>query len=121
MKETYYFEQLFNAGVEQEDAKTVLRQYLNAGAKVALRWKKDANVYLVYLLVSTLEDKNEIDQISYVFGNFELQDSYGFLDGTTKTGTALSEDKEVFTYCEDLLLNKFGVSRDELEEIYTPR
>nr|DAX27042.1 MAG TPA: hypothetical protein [Caudoviricetes sp.] len=25
-----------------------------------------------------------------------------------------------FTYCEDLLLNKLGVSRDELEEIYTP-
>lgn len=121
MKETYYFEQLFNAGVEQEDVKTVLRQYLNAGAKVALRWKKDANVYLVYLLVSTLEDKNEIDQMSYVFGNFELQDSDGFVDGITKTGTALSEDKEVFTYCEDLLLNKFGVSRDELEEIYMPR
>lgn len=40
MKETYYFEQLFDAGVNQEDAKTVLRQYLNAGAKVALRWKK---------------------------------------------------------------------------------
>lgn len=120
MKETYYFEQLFNAGVEQEDAETVLRQYLNAGAKVALRWKKDANVYLVYLLVSTLEDENEIDQMSYVFGNFELQDSDGFVDGITKTGTALSEDKEVFTYCEGLLLNKFGVSRDELEEIYTP-
>nr|DAR01476.1 MAG TPA: hypothetical protein [Caudoviricetes sp.] len=25
-----------------------------------------------------------------------------------------------FTYCEDLLLNKLGVSRDELEEIYRP-
>lgn len=120
MKDTQYFEELFNAGVEQEDARKVLHQYLNAGAKVALRWKKDANVYLVYLLVSTLEDENEIDQMSYVFGNFELQDSDGFIDGITKAGTALSEDKQVFTYCEDLLLNKLGVSRDELEEIYRP-
>ena len=33
MKDTQYFEELFNAGVEQEDAKNVLRQYLNAGGQ----------------------------------------------------------------------------------------
>ncbi len=117
MKETYYFEQLFDAGVEQEDAKTVLRQYLNAGAKVTLDWRRVANDYDVYVCVSTVEDENELDVMGYVFGNEGIDDNTGFTDG--KNGDR-ADESEPFERCEDELLNRFGVSRDELEEIYTP-
>ena len=117
MKETYYFEQLFDAGVKQEDAKTVLRQYLNAGAKVTLDWRRAANDYDVYICVSTVEDENELDVMGYVFGNEGIDDNTGFTDG--KNGDR-ADESEPFERCEDELLDRFGVSRDELEEIYTP-
>lgn len=117
MKETYYFEQLFNAGVEQEDAKTVLWQYLNAGAKVTLDWRRIANDYEVYICISTVEDENELDVMGYVFGNEGIDDNTGFTDG--KNGDR-ADDSEPFERCEDELLDRFGLSRDELEEIYTP-
>lgn len=120
MKETKYFEELFNAGVKQEDAKTVLRQYLNAGAKASLQWKYDMGVYLVYLHVSKLEEPNEQDQISFVFGNSELKDSNGFVDEIGKNGEALSEGYEVFHSCERELLEAFSLtSQDIKESIYT--
>lgn len=71
MKETKYFEELFNSGVKQEDANKVLRQYLNTG----------------------------------------------FTDG--KNGDR-ADESEPFERCENELLERFGASRDELEEIYRP-
>lgn len=117
MKETYHFEQLSDAGVKQEDAKKVLSQYLNAGAKVALEWKRTANDYDVYICVSTIEDENEIDILGYVFGNEVIDDNTGFTDG--KNGDR-ADDSEPFERCEDEVLERFGLSRDELEEIRKP-
>ena len=117
MKETQYFEELFNAGVEQEDAKKVLRQYLNAGAKVALDWRRISNDYDVYICTSTVEDEDELDVLGYVFGNEGIDDNTGFTDG--KNGDR-ADESEPFERCENELLERFGVSRDELEEIYQP-
>jgi hypothetical protein len=117
MKETYYFEQLFDAGVEQEDVKTVLRQYLNAGAKVTLDWRRVSNDYDVYLCVSTIDDENELDVLGHVFGNEGIGDNAGFTDG--KNGDR-ADESEPFERCENELLERFCVSRDELEEIYQP-
>lgn len=117
MKEARYFEELFNAGVEQEDAKKVLRQYLNAGAKVALDWRRISNDYDVYICTSTVEDEDELDVLGYVFGNEGICDNTGFTDG--KNGDR-ADESEPFERCENELLERFGVSRDELEEIYQP-
>lgn len=117
MKEAQYFEELFDAGVEQEDAKKVLGQYLNAGAKASMKWVRDMGVYLVYLNVSKLEESNELDQLSYVFGNSELKDSNGFVDEIGKNGEALSEGYATFHACERELLETFGLSGKDIEEI----
>lgn len=103
--------------MEQEDARKVLSQYLNAGAKVTLDWRRIANDYDVYICVSTIEDENEIDILGYVFGNESIDDNTGFTDG--KNGDR-ADDSEPFERCEDEVLERFGLSRDELEEIYTP-
>lgn len=103
--------------MEQEDARKVLSQYLNAGAKVTLDWRRLANDYDVYICVSTIEDENEFDVLGYVFGNEGIDDNTGFTDG--KNGDR-ADDSEPFERCEDEVLERFGLSRDELEEIYTP-
>lgn len=117
MKETRYFGELFNAGVEQEDAKKVLKQYLNAGAKVALDWRRISNDYDVYICTSTVEDEDELNVLGYVFGNEGIDDNTGFTDG--KNGDR-ADESEPFERCENELLEQFSVSRDELEEIYQP-
>ena len=117
MESTYCFEQLFENGVGHEEAAEVLSDYLERGAKVVLRWTKDYNIYSVTLLVSTLEDENEIDDLSHVFGNEELEDSNAFIDEIGVNGAAFSENLETFISCENELLGTFGLDRDDIEKI----
>lgn len=117
MKSTEYFKQKFNEGVEHEEAIEVLRDYLDCGAKAALRWTKEYNIYLVTLQVSVAEDKNEMRDLSNVFGNEELEDSNAFIDEIGVNGVAFSENLETFISCENELLGTFGLDRDDVEKI----
>lgn len=117
MKNAHYFEQKFNEGVEHEEAIEVLRDYLDYGAKAALRWTKEHNVYLVTLQVSVAEDKNEMRDLSNVFGNEDLDDSNAFIDEIGVNGVAFSENLETFISCENVLLDTFGLDRDDVEKI----
>lgn len=117
MKSTEYFKQKFNEGVEHEEAIEVLRDYLDCGAKAALRWTKEYNIYLVTLQVSVAEDKNEMRDLSNVFGNEELEDSNAFIDEIGVNGVAFYENLETFISCENELLGTFGLDRDDVEKI----
>lgn len=117
MKSTEYFKQKFNEGVEHEEAIEVLRDYLEHGAKAALRWTKEYNIYLVTLQVSTAEDKSEMRDLSNVFGNEDLDDSNAFIDEIGVNGVAFSENLETFIRCENELLDTFGLDRDDVEKI----
>lgn len=117
MKSTEYFKQKFNEGVEHEEAIEVLRDYLDCGAKAALRWTKEYNIYLVTLQVSVAEDKNEMRDLSNVFGNEELEDSNAFIDEIGVNSVAFSENLETFISCENELLGTFGLDRDDVEKI----
>lgn len=117
MKSTEYFKQQFNEGVEHEEAIEVLRDYLDHGAKAALRWTKEYNIYLVTLQVSTAEDKSEMRDLSNVFGNEDLDDSNAFIDEIGVNGVAFSENLETFISCENELLDTFGLDRDVVEKI----
>ncbi len=117
MKSTEYFEQKFNEGVEPEEAAEVLSSYLDYGAKAALRWTKDYNIYVVTLQVSTLKDVNEMRDLSNVFGNEDLDDSNAFIDEIGVNGVAFSENLETFISCENELLGTFGLDRDDVEKI----
>ena len=117
MKSTYYFEQKFNEGVEHEEAVEVLRDYLNYGAKAALRWTKDYNIYNVTLQVSALKDVNEMRDLSNVFGNEDLDDTNTFIDEIGVNGVAFSENLETFISYENDLLNTFGLDRDSIEYV----
>lgn len=117
MKSTEHFKQKFNEGVEHEEAIEVLRAYLDHGAKAALRWTKEYNIYLVTLQVSTAEDKNEMRDLSNVFGNEDLDDSNAFIDEIGVNGVPFSENLETFISCENELLGTFGLDRDDVEKI----
>lgn len=95
----------------------MLRDYLDCGAKAALRWTKEYNIYLVTLQVSVAEDKNEMRDLSNVFGNEELEDSNAFIDEIGVNGVAFSENLETFISCENELLGTFGLDRDDVEKI----
>nr|DAS10353.1 MAG TPA: hypothetical protein [Caudoviricetes sp.] len=117
MKNAHYFEQKFNEGVEHEEAVEVLRDYLDYGAKAALRWTKEYNIYLVTLQVSALKDVNEMRDLSNVFGNEDLDDSNAFIDEIGVNGVALSKNLETFISNENDLLSAFGLERDDIEYI----
>ena len=117
MKSIYHFEKLFDAGVPHEEALDVLTDYRERGAKVALDWENDGNIYLVRLLVSTLEDEDELDALGYVFGNADLDDMSTFIDEIGVNGVAFSDNPDTFTNYEDELLDRFGLDREDLEEI----
>lgn len=119
MKSLYHFENLFDAGVTHEEAIEVLRDYLDSGAKAALRWTKEYNIYLVTLQVSTTENKNEMRDLSNVFGNEDLDDSNAFIDEIGVNGVAFSENLETFISCENELLGTFGLDRDDIEKSCT--
>ena len=114
MKSTEYFKQKFNEGVEHEEAVEVLRDYLNYGAKAALRWTKDYNIYNVTLQVSALKDVNEMRDLSDVFGNEDLDDMKTFIDEIGVNGVAFSENLETFVSYENDLLSAFGLERDDI-------
>lgn len=117
MKNAHYFEQKFNEGVEHEEAIEVLRDYLNYGAKAALRWTKEFNIYSVTLQVSALKDVNEMRDLSNVFGNEDLDDMNTFVDEIGVNGVAFSENLETFISYENELLNTFGLDRDSIEYV----
>jgi hypothetical protein len=117
MKSLYHFEKLFAAGVTHDEAPDVLSDYMERGAKAALRWTKEYNIYLVTLQVSALKDVNEMRDLSNVFGNEELEDSNAFIDEIGVNGVAFSENLETFISCENELLGTFGLDRDDVEKI----
>lgn len=117
MKSAYYFEQKFNEGVEHEEVTEVLRDYLNYGAKAALRWTKELNIYSVTLQVSALKDVNEMRDLSNVFGNEDLDDMNTFIDEIGVNGVAFSENLETFISYENDLLSIFGLDRDSIEYV----
>lgn len=117
MKNTRYFDQKFNEGVEPEEAAELLSDYLGHGAKSALRWTKEYNIYRVTLQVSTLKDVNEMRDLSNVFGNEDLDDSNAFIDEIGVNGVAFSENLETFISCENELLDTFGLDLDDVEKI----
>lgn len=116
MKSLYRFEKLFYAGVTHEEAPDVLSDYMERGAKAALRWAKEYNIYLVTLQVSALKDVNEMRDLSNVFGNEDLDDSNTFIDEIGVNGVAFSENLETFISCENVLLGTFGLDRDDVEK-----
>lgn len=117
MKNAHYFEQKFNEGVEPEEAAELLSDYTEHGAKVALRWTKNYNIYVVTLQVSALKDVNGMRDLSNVFGNEDLDDSNSFIDEIGVNGVAFSENLETFISCENELLEVFGLDRDDVEKI----
>lgn len=108
----YDFEKLFTRGVRVVDAHQVLWRYLGYGAKVAIEWRRDGSIYIARLLVSTIEDLNELDQLSYVFNNSAIRDFEYF---TVRDGLDVAVSKRDR---ETELLNRFGVQRGELENIF---
>ena len=103
------FEKLFTHGVRVVDVHQVLWRYIGYGAKVAIEWERDGGVYIARLLVSTIEDLNELDQLRYVFNNSTIRDFEYF---TLRYGEDVEKSKRDH---ETELLNRFGVQRDELE------
>ena len=103
----------FEAGV-QEDAKLTLKNYLKAGAKTKLAWEREGDTYIVKILVSTVEDLEEFEQLGFVFGNQALDDTSAFDDG--KNGDR-ADDSDPYERRENELLKRFGITRDDLEEI----
>lgn len=111
------FTDRFDEGVNHEDARDTLREYLNAGAKAKLAWELEGNTYIVKILVSMVEDVDYFEPLGFVFGNQDLDDMSAFDDG--KNGDR-ADDSEPFERCENELLERFGITRDDLDEIDMP-
>lgn len=108
------FTDRFDEGVNHEEAQDVLREYLNAGAKAKLAWELEGNTYIVKILVSMVEDVDYFEPLGFVFGNQDLDDTSAFDDG--KNGDR-ADESDPFERCENELLKRFGITRDNLEEI----
>ena len=108
------FTDRFHEGVNHEEAQDVLREYLNAGAKAKLAWELEGNTYIVKILVSMVEDVDYFEPLGFVFGNQDLDDTSAFDDG--KNGDR-ADESDPFERCENELLKRFGITRDNLEEI----
>lgn len=111
------FTDRFDEGVNHEDARDTLREYLNAGAKAKLAWELEGNTYIVKILVSMVEDVDYFEPLGFVFGNQDLDDMSAFDDG--KNGDR-ADESEPFERCENELLERFGITRDDLDEIDMP-
>lgn len=111
------FTDRFDEGVSHEEAQDVLREYLNAGAKAKLTWELEGNTYIVKILVNMVEDLDEFELLGFVFGNQDLDDMSAFDDG--KNGDR-ADESEPYERCENELLKRFGLTRDDLDEIYMP-
>ena len=103
--------------MNHEDARDTLREYLNAGAKAKLAWELEGNTYIVKILVSMVEDVDYFEPLGFVFGNQDLDDMSAFDDG--KNGDR-ADESEPFERCENELLERFGITRDDLDEIDMP-
>lgn len=108
------FTDRFDEGVNHEEAQDVLREYLNAGAKAKLAWELEGNTYIVKILVSMVEDVDYFEPLGFVFGNQDLDDTSAFDDG--KNGDR-ADESDPFERCENELLKRFGITRDDLDEI----
>lgn len=104
----------FEVGVQEEYAKPTLKNYLKAGAKTKLAWEREGNTYIVKILVSMVEDVDYFEPLGFVFGNQDLDDTSAFDDG--KNGDR-ADESDPFERCENELLKRFGITRDNLEEI----
>lgn len=108
------FTDRFDEGVNHEEAQDVLREYLNAGAKAKLAWELEGNTYIVKILVSMVEDVDYFEPLGFVFGNQDLDDTSAFDDG--KNGDR-ADESDPYERCENELLKRFGITRDDLDEI----
>lgn len=107
----------FEEGVSYEDAKNTLREYLDAGAEAMIEWDREGQTYIAKLLVSWPEDLEDCDSLGFVFGNQDLDDMSAFDDG--KNGDR-ADESEPYTRCENELLDRFGITREDIVYIHMP-
>lgn len=101
-------------GVSCDNAKSILREYVDAGASIKLFWTREKPTYIVKLMVSWPDELEKFGELGTVFGNLDLDYISAFDDGRNGDN---AEEVEPFERCENELLERFGLTREDLDGI----
>ena len=109
-----------------EDYKKALRKYLNAGAKAMIEWRdgyhwadetqnEPDDEWVAVLQISDPEEPESFVDLSAFFDKLKgVSGCASFVVSDEKP----ADEPEPFIECESKLLERFGLTREDLEDIY---
>ena len=109
-----------------EDYKKALRKYLNAGAKAMIDWRdgyywadetqnEPEDEWVAVLQISDPEEPESFVDLSAFFDKLKgVSDCASFIVSDEKP----ADEPKPFIECENKLLERFGLTREDLEDIY---
>ena len=118
-----------NECTKLEDYKKALRKYLNAGAKAMIEWRdgyywadetqnEPEDEWVAVLQISDPEEPESFVDLSAFFDKLNgVSDCASFVVSDEKP----ADEPEPFIECENKLLERFNLTREDLEDIYISR
>lgn len=118
-----------NECTNPEDYKKALRKYLNAGAKAMIEWRdgyywadetqnEPEDEWTAVLQISDPEEPESFVDLSAFFDKLKgVSDCASFVVSDEKP----ADEPEPFIECENKLLERFNLTREDLEDIYISR
>lgn len=112
-----------------EDYKKALRKYLNAGAKAMIEWRdgyywadetqnEPEDEWTAVLQISDPEEPESFVDLSAFFDKLKgVSDCASFVVSDEKP----ADEPEPFIECENKLLERFNLTREDLEDIHISR
>lgn len=114
MKDLRYYIKAFDYGVPTENVKTVLKEYLDFGANAYLVWGSDELGKYVELWITNPNFFGDFDNANFVMGNDSPDDRVRL---TSSIMGLEREGKDPYEYCENELLARFGLTRNDISGI----
>lgn len=114
MKDLRYYIKAFDYGVPKENVKIILKEYLDFGANAYLVWDSDESGRFVELRISNPNFFGAFDNANFVMGNDEPEDRVRLTSPIMKKER---EGIDLYEYCENELLARFGLTRDDISGI----
>lgn len=114
MKDLGYYIKAFDYGVPTENVKTILKEYLDFGANAYLVWDSDERGRFVELRITNPNFFGAFDNANAVMGNDSPDDRVRLTSPIMKLEC---EGKDPYRHCENELLERFGLTRDDISGI----